>query len=286
MPIVFTTADAYSMFGRGATLGQLHRGAWQRPTRGVIVTHNGPLDEATRHAVVLAAAQGGAALGGLTALAYDGFRGFIPEATQIVLPVGARRPDLPDIEMHRSSFLDDRDVHPTRRPRRTRVARSVVDAASWSSNRRYARAIVIAAVQQGLTSTRHLREALTRRGKCRHRALIIQSVLDAHGGIQSLPERDMRSIVAELGWRVSRQHVIQGKDRRYYLDLHVAELDLSIEVHGIPHLAVQRWDQDLFRANEIVIAGARLMIFSSYAIRHERGAIVDQLRRFAARAAA
>ena len=106
-------------------------------------------------------------------------------------------------------------------------------------NRRQARAIVIAAVQQRLTSTQNLREAVTRRGKCRHRALIVQSVLDAHGGIQSLPERDMASIFAELGWRAVHQRRVQGKDGRYYLDVYVPELNLGIEVHGIPHLAVQ-----------------------------------------------
>lgn len=132
----------------------------------------------------------------------------------------------------------------------------------------------------------HLREALTRRGTCRHRALIVQSVLDAHGGIQSLPERDMRSIFAELGWRATHQRAVRGQNQRYHLDAYVPDLGLGIEVHGIPHQAVQRWSDDLVRANEIVIAGERLMIFSSYAIRHERAVVIDQLRRFALRHAA
>lgn len=286
MDSVLSTAEAYRRFGRKMVINSLRRNQWQRPVRGVIVTHNGPLDEATRERVMLAASQSGAALGGLTSLAHDGLRGFATSSTQLILPDGARRPPLPNLEAHWSEFLDERDVHPTRTPRRTRVARSVIDAASWTSNRRLARAIVIAALQQRLTSVGHLREALTRRGKCRHRALIVQSVLDAHGGIQSLPERDMGLIVARLGWQVTHQRAVRGKDGRYYLDIYVAELDLSIEVHGIPHMAVQQWDQDLLRANEIVIAGARLLIFSSYAIRHERAAVIDQLRRFATRAAA
>jgi very-short-patch-repair endonuclease len=286
MADVLRTAEAYRQFGRSAVLANLGRGLWQRPARGVILTHNGPTDRLTRENVALAASQAGAALGGLTALAHDGFVGFSPPATQLVLPAGARAPSLAGIESHWSEFLDERDVHPSRAPRRTRVARSIIDSASWSANPRYARAIVIAAVQQRLTSTQHIREALSRRGKCRHRALIVESVLDASGGVQSLPERDMRSIIADLGWRVQHQRAVRGRDGRYFLDLYVAELDLSIEVHGIPHLAVQRWDQDLFRANEIVIAGAQLLIFSSYAIRHERAAVVDQLRRFAARQAA
>lgn len=286
MDSVMTTAQAYRRFGRNVTIKSLRRQLWQRPVRGVVVTHNGPIDAETWEYITLAASQSGAALGGLTALAHDGFRGFAAPARQLVLPDGARRPPVPNVEAHWSTFLDERDVHLVRQPRRTRVARSVVDAASWTSNRRLARAIVIAAMQQRLTSVRHLRESLGRRGKCRHRALIVQSILDAHGGIQSLPERDMGMILARLGWRVTHQRPVKGRDGRYYLDVYIADLDLSIEVHGIPHLAVQQWDQDLHRANEIVIAGARLLIFSSYAIRHEPAAVIDQLLRFAAQTAA
>lgn len=286
MTNVLTTGQAYQSHGRATTLRNLNRGVWQRAARGVIVTHNGPIDPETQELVLLAASQTGTAVGGLTALAHDGFTGFAPVKPQLVLPNGARKPDVDGVELHWSAFLDDRDVHPNRTPRRTRVERSVIDAASWTRNPRLARAIIIAAVQQRMTSVRHIREALTRRGKCRHRALIVESVLDAHGGIQSLPERDMASIIAAMGWRTVHQRRVAGRDGRYYLDIYVPELHLSIEVHGIPHLAVQRWDQDLFRANEIVIAGARLLIFSSYAIRHQRAAVIDQLRRFAAQSAA
>lgn len=221
-------------------------------------------------------------LGGLTALQHDGFEGFMPRRPGIVVPAASRRPDLDDAEIHWSEFLDDRDVHPHRRPRRTRPARSLIDAASWCDDDRYARAIVIAGIQQGLTSTRHIREALTRRGACRRRALIVESVLDAAGGIQSLPERDFGEILVLAGLpRPTRQLPVRGRDGRYYLDVHIPEIDLSIEIHGIPHLAVKKWDADLIRANEIVIAGARLLIFSSYAIRHERPTIIDQLKRAA-----
>lgn len=46
--------------------------------------------------------------------------------------------------------------------------------------------------QQRLTRTSDLRDALSRRGPCRHRGVIIESILDAHGGIQSLPEHELR----------------------------------------------------------------------------------------------
>ena len=107
-------------------------------------------------------------------------------------------------------------------------------------------------------------------------------MLDAAGGIQSLPERDFDEIRVLAGLpRPHRQQRVCGKDGRHFLDVYIAELGLSIEIHGIPHLAVRRWDADLRRANEIVIAGERLLIFSSYAIRRERAAVIDQLQRMA-----
>lgn len=281
MPTVLTTAEAVRQYGAGRVRRSIDRGLWQRPARGVVVTHNGPLGSDEAELVALVSAAFGSVLGGLSALRHDGFTGFPAVTVQIVQPMGARR-TAAGVELHWSTFLDERDVHPLRQPPRTRPARSVVDAASWAENRRYARAIVIAAVQQGLVTTRQLREALTRRGACRHRALIIQSILDAHGGIQSLPERDFAQIIDDLGWTATRQAKVRGPDGRYHLDVFIAEYGLAIEVHGIPHHAVRQWDRDLLRANEIVIAGKRLLIFSSYAIRHEREAVVDQLRRFAA----
>lgn len=282
MDDVLRMSEAVARFGLGRVRNNVDRGLWQKPCRGVVLLHNGPIGPDQRLAIALASAARGAALGGLTALALDGFEGFEPERPQIVLPSGARRPSLPGLEVRWSTQLDDRDVHPRHDPRRTRPARSLVDAASWTANQRRARAIVIAGVQQGLTSTRHLREALTRRGPCRHRALIVESILDAAGGIQSLPERDFDEVCRFAGLpRPTRQRTVRGPDGRYHLDASWDELGMSAEVHGIPHHAVERWSADLVRANEIVISGDRLLIFSSYATRHEQRTVADQLARMA-----
>ena len=51
------------------------------------------------------------------------------------------------------------------------------------------------------------------------------------------------------------------------------------EIHGIPHMMVGRWDADLLRQNEVAILGPRLLIFTSFAVRHRGGVVVDQLVR-------
>jgi len=117
---------------------------------------------------------------------------------------------------------------------------------------------------------------------CRHRALIKESILDAVGGIQSLPERDFDEIRVLAGLpRPIRQQPVKGPNGRYYLDAWFPQLNLAIEIHGIAHLAVAQWTDDLHRGNEVVISGRRVLAFSSYAIRRQRATVIDQLRRAA-----
>lgn len=218
------------------------------------------------------------ALGGITALGLDGFRPVATGRPHVVLPEGARRPSSPRAITHWSTMLDDRDVHPVRLPRRTRPARSIVDQASWSSTDRAARTVVLASVQQGLATPRGMREALTRRGACRWRSLIVQSVLDSSGGIQSLPERDFDEIRRRRRLPFpTRQRMRKRDDGRAYLDAAWDEFDAACEVHGIPHMLVGQWDADLDRANEVVVAGPRLLAFTSFAVRHRPDRVGDQV---------
>lgn len=255
---------------------------WQRPTRGVIVCHNGPLTGTERSWVALLCCPPGSALAGLTALAFDGFEGFDTrsERRQVVLPEGALRPSSQLVTPYWSTELSARDIHPVKRPRRTRKQRSLVDEAAWSTAPRRSRALILAGVQQGLARPADLRDALLRRGPCRHRALIKESILDAEGGKHSLPERDFDQVVRHAGLpRPARQRVLVRQDGRYFLDAGWDDLDAAVEIHGIPHLSVLQWDQDLFRANEIAIMGPRLLAFTSYAVRHEPAVVANQLVR-------
>lgn len=275
---VFRTAEALTLFGRSRIRNERRHGRWQVPLRGVVVTHNGPLTRMEQLLVALCVCPPRSALAGSSALEIDGLTGFPDERPSIVLPEGARRPSLSGLTIHWSTELSDLDVHPNREPRRTRPARSVVDLASWSTVDRRARLVVLAAVQQGLVRPRDIRETLTRRGTCRHRALIVESVLDAVGGIQSLPERDFDAINSAAGFpRPTRQSVRKRRDGRCYLDVEWKDFDAACEIHGIPHLEVVQWDDDLDRANDIVVSGPRLLIFTSFAIRHRQARVADQV---------
>lgn len=276
---VLTHEQAVDVVGADRLRALVAAQKWQRPAHDVYVAHNGPLTDPQRELVALLACPPGSALAGLTGLARDGLVGFVPPRPCVLLPMGARRPSYDDVTAHWSSVLAV-DVHPLRVPRRTRTARSTVDAASWERNERFARAVVLAAVQQRIVRGPLLLDALSRRGRCRHRALIGESILDAEGGVQSLPERDFDTIRRGIGVpSPDRQAVLRRRDGRYYLDARWTQFNTAVEIHGLPHLRVLDWEADLERANEITIAGPSLLIFSSYAVRRQAARVADQLVR-------
>ncbi len=277
---VLRAADAFAAHGRSRVRHAVSSGRWQRPVRGVYVTHNGPLTTNDRLEVALAGSPPGAALAGGTAITVDGLDGFEPPVVHVAIPEGADRPQLPGVVTHWSTRLGEQDVHPARTPRRTRTERSVIDLASWAASDRHARAAVLAAFQQGLVEARGMHRALDRRSPVRRAGLVRESVLDAEGGLQSLPELDFDELVILAGLPTpTRQRAVRAPNGRYYLDVEWEELGVAVEIHGLPHHGVVQWSQDLVRANEVVIAGPRLLVFTSYVVRHEPGVVLDQLVR-------
>lgn len=239
--------------------------------------------------VALLAAPPGSMLHGLSAAQHDGLKGIEPDHLAIVVPASALDPrkyrmaTLPkewNVVVRWSTKLGPEDVRRGVAPPRTRTPRSIVDAASERIAPRRARVIVLAAVQQRLATPAQLWDALSRRGRCRNRAIIAESVIDAGGGIDSLPEHDFEQIrrLHRLP-EPSRQVVLQRRDGCFYLDADWKRWGIRAEIHGIPHSQVANWDRDLTRQNEISIDGGGLLVFSSYAIRHLAATVGDQLER-------
>ena len=197
-----------------------------------------------------------------------------------MLPEGGRRPRLDGLVTSWSTQLGTDEVHPARTPPRTRIARSLIDGASAQQTPGRARAIILAGVQQRLVVAESLMAALVTRGACRYHRLVAESIMDAAGGMQSLPEKEFDMIRRRRRLPVTnQQRVLRRQDGRMYLDKLWMSYDVSVEIHGLPHLQVSRWEADLERQNEIIILGPRLICFSSYAIRHEADRVGDQLER-------
>lgn len=278
--------DACAAVGAAAVRTELRARRWQIPAAGVLVTHNGPLTDEQRLWVTLAASPPGALLGGLSAARYDGLTGIAPDQLTIVTPGhcrGAPRsaaavPADWNVSWRWSTKLSAADVNDRVVPPRTRLARSLVDAASERVAPKRSRVIILAGVQQRLVLTGALWDALSRRGRCRNRRIIVESILDAEGGIQSLPEQEFDVIRRGLHLpEPARQRVLRRRDGRYYLDADWPDYAIRAEIHGIPHSYVQNWDSDLLRQNDITIEGGGLLLFSSHAIRHLQPVVGHQL---------
>lgn len=285
---VWTRRDACRRFGESHVRAQIAAGRWVAPVPTVVVTHNGPITTQQRIWVALSAAPPGTVLGGLSAAEFDGLKGFAPDGISLVIPASSytphngllRLPEEWNVHVRWSRMLGSEDVNANAVPPRTRRSRSVVDAACERVSERRARVIVLAAVQQRFTRPPDLWDALSRRGRCRNRKIIAESIIDATGGIESLPELEFETIRLRLRLPIpARQRVVRRNDGRYYLDNDWPDFGVRVEIHGIPHSEIRNWDSDLLRQNDLSIQGGGLLVFSSYAVRHVQDRVESQLVR-------
>jgi hypothetical protein len=266
----------------GQVRAQIASRRWRRAGRGVIVTSNADLTPRQERWVALCQAPLGSALSGPTAAALDGLPVDESEPVHVTIPCGERRPLGCTAEVHWSRFLGIDDVHPTFSPRRTRLPRSVVDWAAWQplEAERTVRTIVLGAVQKRLTTPELLRLHLARRGHCRHHALIGESINDAEGGIASVPELEFSQLVGGIGLpKPTRQAVRHRPSGRAYLDVDWEEYGYSAEIEGAQHFEAAHRDGDLARLNDLVIAGERVLQFSSFAVRRRSEKVASVLVR-------
>jgi hypothetical protein len=203
-------------FGPGGVGGRvacrLASGRWRRVAPGVLVTHSGPLTWEQRLWVPLLAAGNGAVLAGLTAARLDGLEGFEDPRTHLLIPASRRvRKPLADVAVHRSRRLTPGDVHPLRRPPRTRIARSIVDAAAWAATDRAAQAVLAAGVQQRLTRAADVGSVLEQSPRVRRRGLMLKTLADVAGGAEALSELDFCALVRRCGLGEAARH---RRDRR------------------------------------------------------------------------
>lgn len=276
---VLDTATALTYLTRAEIRWRVSSGKWQQPCKGTLVTHSGPLTEHQMLRVSLSASGRRAVLGGLTAAWLDGFKGFGDTAPiedrpiYLLAPVGytrrARLP-LPNMKLHYTRVLTEQDIHPVWEPRRTRMARSLVDAASWRLTDRGAMAVLAAGVQQGKTRVSDLRAVLHRIRTLRRRRLMYEILADIEGGAQALSELDFtRKVVRrfrlpepsrQLGKRDSR-----GRQR--WIDVVWEAQKVMVEIDGAQHLEpLEQWD-DMERDNDFNADGYHVLRFPAWLIR-------------------
>jgi very-short-patch-repair endonuclease len=287
---VLDTSTALRFMNYEELLWRIRSGRWQKPARGVVVAHSGPLTGGQILQVALTWAGPRAALGGLTAAVLDGLAGFSDRTplhqrpVHLVLPPGCKaRLPLPGICVvrHYSRLLGPKDVHPVRVPRRTRIARSLIDAAAWMPTERAAVAVVAAGVQQRLARVSDLEQALIRNPRQRRHRLITDALGDIAGGAQALSELDftrqvvLRHKLPEPTRQMARR---DAKGRRRYIDVAWDQWKVAVEVDGAQHMdPLNQWD-DMDKSNELEIGGYRVLRFPAWVVRRHPDYVAGKAR--------
>jgi len=271
------------LFEVGATrhhlCNRIRAGLWQSIGPHVVVMHNGPLSEPQQQWAAVQHGGPDAVLGMLSAAAADGLQGFDSPVVHVIAPHGTHRDDLLHprvrVAVHESIFLGDADVHPIRTPPRTRLPRSVVDAASASDSDRRCRAIIAASVQQQLVRPAHLRALVLRRPTLPRRALVLETVDDVEGGSHSLPELEFLRGLRRAGLpEPARQRPVRRPDGRYYLDADFDPYQVTVEVNGAQHLDQLVKEADDIRRTRLAIGGRLVVDLGSYTVRHDNDVAV------------
>jgi uncharacterized protein DUF559 len=289
---VLTSAVALRYLSEDQLRWKITSGRWQKPARGIIVAQSGPLTERQLLWVTLLAAGPRTALAGLTAAKLDGLTGFDDKGMEstrpiyLLAPYGYRRRTAPlglTVITRYSGRLGEEDVHPTKRPRRTRIARSIVDAACWMPTDRGAMAVLAAAVQQRLVRVEDTRQVAERAVKFRRRKLILETLGDIAGGAQALSELDFtRNVIRAFRLPEPARQTARrdARGRRRWTDVTWDEYKLAVEIDGAQHTEdpLQRWD-DMERDIDLAADGYRTLRFPAWLVRSDPEQVARQIRR-------
>lgn len=280
---VLRTRDANALYGASRVRWMVQSQRWQRPAKGVVVCHSGNLSSAESLTCELLLQHPLAALAGPTAAALDGLRGFETRSIFIVIPHAKRVRPRPQVVVVRSRQLFARDIHPVRTPRRTRMARSIIDAASWSTTDLRCQAIIASSVQQGLVTPAALDAVAARHVKAARHSLIVETIRDVGGGSLSEYEvlfvRMCRDYGLPAPTRQRRRQDAAGRWR--YLDVDFDGYHLVVEIDGQQHMDALCWWEDMMRDNELVVDAQKAVLrFAGFALRHQRERVAAVLQRF------
>jgi very-short-patch-repair endonuclease len=275
---------------------KISSGRWQKPARGVVVAQSGPLTDGQLLRAALLRAGPQSALAGLTAARLDGLKGFDDKASfaeypiHVLIPYGYKRRSPPlglNVVTHYSQLLASADVHPLRQPRRTRIARSLIDAAAWMPTDRGAMAVLAAGVQQRLVRADDLLQVANSIETLHRRKLIRETIGDIAGGSQALSELDFtRQVIRAFRLPEPTRQTARrdAKGRRRWTDVAWDSYQVMVEIDGAQHTEDprQRWD-DMERDIDLTLDGCQTLRFPAWLVRanpgYVAGKILQALRR-------
>ncbi len=259
---------------------QVESRRWRCHGRQTVATHTGSLsEEARRWSAVWEVGARIAVLDGVSALHAAGLTGYRDAAIHVSVTHTASVRPVEGVVIHKVGRQLTAHIRSAGLPRTT-PAIAAVRAAHWAVSDRQAALILAMTIQQRLVSAADLQAAVDlARGRTR-RAFIRRIVADVSDGAQALGELDVASMCRSRRLPPpERQVVMRGPRGRIYLDARWREQRLVLEVDGSGHTQGLAVMLDHLRANEVVIAGDRVLRIDLMGLRLAPDLFLDQLER-------
>lgn len=281
-------ATRKQLSGTGLSLSyvdaQVEGGRWRRLNERVICLHNGPLTRRQQIWAALLSASPVAAIGGLTVLEMKRLRGFDAKDVHLLVPKGSCVLDVPGVTVvvHEQRRMPAEVIRLFDDLRVTLPHRAVVDAASWTTDRKTAARLLVAGVQQMRLYPSLLREEVLSRKTLRHRHLLLLLCNDLEGGAEALSEIEFLAFCRRHGFpRPKLQVRMAANGRRRYLDATFTRPDGStfgVEIDGGVHLLLKTKARDDLKDNYAKLAHRLVLRFASVLIYMDDPEAVAQLR--------
>ena len=259
---------------------QVGAGRWRLHGRRTVAVHTGPLsDRARAWRAVWEVGERIAVVDGVSALQVAGLVGYEEWPIHLSVTHHLNTTPLPGVVIHKVAHRRESQILRGGLPR-AKPAIAAIRAAHWAVSDRQAALIIAMTIQQRLSSAPDLMEAVrTGQGRTR-RAFIRRIVADVLDGAQALGELDVAQMCRARGLpEPERQVVRQGPMGRVYLDVRWRECSLVLEIDGSGHTRGLAVMLDHLRANEVVIAGDRVLRIDLMGLRLAPERIFDQIER-------
>lgn len=249
---------------------------WRRAGRQTLVVHCGPLSERARRWIALLETSPRAALDGVTAMQEAGAV-LKDKDIHIIAPQGSRPVRRNGVVVRESRLFREEDVT-TVGIRRMLPPAATASAARWAKSDRQATLFVLMCVQQKLASVDAVRAALERLPRSRRRAMLLEVIAAAAGGVHSLGELDVSADLRRRGLpEPDRQAVRRRESGTQYLDCDFPAYDVVLEIDGAGHAEPSQRLSDLLR-DLTEVAGGRFVIRLPLEIYYlDREAVLDRL---------
>jgi hypothetical protein len=283
---VFTRQEASSCGVSPSTVTyRLQSGRYRRLWPGVLVEAGAPDSREARWLAAVLAIGGDAVLARQTAASIHGLEHGLPTDRIHALVRTRSFPQLVGVEVHRTRYLDTRDVTTVRLLPVTTPTRTICDLAGQMPASDLRR-VVSAAVRRGLTSAASLRQASTRLGRFRGKRAL-ERVVDELSPLEAASRAESESLFLRITTRegippTALNHRVRDAfgevrhlDAVYLPERIPVELD-SRSFHG----TLLDWHDDMRRENAVVLTGWRDFLRFNYTdLRDRPSEVVEVIRR-------